>query len=83
MNLDTPPSIDDEVACVWFPGVLAKAGFGEGNMRREPSWPAFRLFSEAVREMAVSIAVGLAMAIADMEDMVGGGFGRKCWTDKT
>ena len=69
MNLETPPSIEDEVAWVWgwLPGVLANLMLEVESVRRALSCPAARLREEALRDAEL---VGLAMA--EIEDMAGG-----------
>jgi hypothetical protein len=67
INLETPPSIEDEVALGWEPGMLAMLAVE--NVRRALSWPAARLRDALLRD-AGSLAAGLT--IADIEDIAGG-----------
>jgi hypothetical protein len=68
MNLDTPPSIDEDVALVCDIGVLACATLAEEMGRRKPSWPDFKFVSEAFLD---TVSTGAGMAVADIDDIAG------------
>ena len=66
MNLETPPSIEDDVAPVWPPGIWGRPRLDEENVRRAASRPLARV-REVLREVESD-----GLAIAEMEDMAGG-----------
>lgn len=68
MNRETPPSIEDDVAWVWLPDMLAPR-FDVEKFRRAPSWPEAK--KDALREAELR-GDGFCSAIAEIEDMAGG-----------
>ena len=72
MKRDTPPSIDDEVAC----GVRAGIDVGADESWRSAPWLEARLVKDSFRR-EVSTVVGVPMA--DIEDMAGGALDIRDW----